>query len=206
VLTLTAGTNVSITGTASDPTINATFSGVQSVSAGSNTTITGTATNPIINLSPSQLPAGVSVDIANANHTVNVATLANAYFYSSVVLTGARTIFFPNYASLVAQYGDNAVIPFTMGNFKQFAPANFINIEVANDTTPNKCFTHCNINTDGTWNGTTGALPSQDGYVLPPCIFDGKVILDSDLGGNAPITNQKAYITFNFRTQYIPST
>jgi hypothetical protein len=206
VITLTAGTNVSLTGTATDPVVNASFSGVQSVSAGTNTTITGTATNPIINLVPSQLPAGVSIDIANANYTVNVAQLANAYFFSSVVLTGARTIFFPNYASLVAQYGNNAVIPFTMGAFKQFAPGNFINIEVANDTTPNKCFTTSNVNTDGTWNGTAGSLPSQAGFVLAPFIYDGKVILDSDLGGNAPITNQKAYYTFNYRCQYIPST
>jgi hypothetical protein len=206
VNTITAGTNVSITGSATDAIISASFSGVQSISAGTNTTITGTATNPIINLVPSQLPAGVSIDIANADHTVNVATLANAYFFSSVVLTAPRTIFFPNYASLVAQYGNNAVIPFTMGAFKQFATGNFINIEVANDTTPNKCFTTSNVNTDGTWNGTSGSLPSQAGFILAPFIYDGKVILDSDLGGNFPITNQKAYYTFNYRCQYIPST
>jgi hypothetical protein len=203
VITLTAGSNISITGTLSDPVINSTSTGVQSVSAGTNTTITGTPTNPIINLVPSPIPEGISIDIANANHTVDVATLANAYFFSSVVLTEARTIFFPNYESLVAQYGFNAVIPFTFGNFKQFAPANFINIEVANDTSPNKCFIHSNINADGTWNGTTGAIPSQDGYILPESIFDGKVILDSGLGMLVP--TQKAYITFNFRTKYIPS-
>jgi hypothetical protein len=93
-----------------------------------------------------------------------------------------------------------------MGSFKQYAGGYFINIEIANDTNPNRCFTHCNINPDGTWNGTTGALPSQDGYILPPSIFDGKVILDSDVGGQFPSQDQKAYITFNFRTQYIPST
>jgi hypothetical protein len=225
VTSLTAGTGISVSNTSGDIVVNntgitsltagsgiavsgstITNSGVVSLTAGTNTTITGTSTNPIINLSPSQLPAGVSIDIANANLNVNVATLANAYFYSSIVLTAPRTIFFPNYASLVAQYGNNAVIPFTFGSFKQFAPGNFINIEVLNDTTPNKCFTHSNINPDGSWNGSTGALPSVDGYILPPCIFDGKVILDSDLGGSSPTTDQKAYITFNFRSQYIPST
>jgi hypothetical protein len=204
VLSITAGAGISLTGTTQNPSISAL--GVQSVSAGTNTTITGTATNPIINLNPSQLPAGVSLDIANTNYTIPVSQLANAYIYSSKVLTAPRTLLFPNYASLVAQYGNNAVIPFTMGAFKQFAPENFINIEVANDTDPNECFIHCNINPDGTWNGITPALPSQDGYVLPPCIFDGKVILDSDVGGRFPSQNQKAYITFNFRTQYIPTT
>jgi hypothetical protein len=203
VIGITAGTGITLTGTATAPTINATTTGVQSVSAGTNTLITGTPTNPIINLVPSPLPAGIGIDIANANHTVNVATLANAYFYSSVVLSEIRTIFFPNYASLVAQYGFDAVIPFTFGNFRQLAPGNFINVEVASDTSPNKCFIHSNTNTDGTWNGTTGALPSSGGYVLAPFIYDGKVILDSALGTLVPA--QKAYITFNFRTQYIPA-
>jgi hypothetical protein len=203
VLGITAGAGISLTGTTQNPSISA--SGVQSVSAGTNTTITGTATNPIINLNPSQLPAGVSLDIANADYTVPVSQLANAYIYSSKVLTAPRTIFFPNYASLVAQYGNNAVIPFTMGAFKEFAPENFINIEVANDTNPNKCFITANINPNGTWNATP-SLPSQDGFVLPPNMYDAKVILDSDVGGSFPSENQKAYYTFNYRCIYVPST
>ena len=47
VQTITAGTNISITGTAQNPTINAT--GVQTITAGTNVSITGTAQNPTIN-------------------------------------------------------------------------------------------------------------------------------------------------------------
>jgi hypothetical protein len=49
VQTITAGTNVSITGTAQNPTINATSTGVQTITAGTNVSITGTAQNPTIN-------------------------------------------------------------------------------------------------------------------------------------------------------------
>lgn len=53
VQTVSAGTNIIITGTATDPVINSVGGAVQTVNAGSNITITGTATNPIINASPS---------------------------------------------------------------------------------------------------------------------------------------------------------
>jgi len=50
VQTITAGTNISITGTAQNPTINATSvaTGVQSLTAGSGIALTGTAQNPIV--------------------------------------------------------------------------------------------------------------------------------------------------------------
>lgn len=216
VTSLTAGTGISVSNTTGDITINntgitsltagsgiavrgstITNNGVIAVTAGTNVTITGTANNPVINVATAPLPSGISIDIANANYTITASQLANAYIHSSVVLTEARTIFFPNYATLFAQYGANAVIPFTMGNFKQFSPSNFINIEVANDTNPNQCFITSNVNTNGTWN-VSGALPSQDGFILGAFIYDGKVILDSDA------TSPYAYITFNYRAEYIP--
>jgi hypothetical protein len=50
VQSVTAGTNIDITGTATAPIVNVTGV-VQSVTAGTNVTITGTATNPIISAS-----------------------------------------------------------------------------------------------------------------------------------------------------------
>jgi hypothetical protein len=51
VQTVTAGSNVVLTGTATNPIINATeqAGGVATVTAGTNITLTGTATDPIIN-------------------------------------------------------------------------------------------------------------------------------------------------------------
>lgn len=51
VATVTAGTNITITGTSTNPIINASggASGVLTVTAGTNVTVTGTSTDPIIN-------------------------------------------------------------------------------------------------------------------------------------------------------------
>lgn len=121
VQSVSAGTNTTITGTATNPIVNATFSGVQTVSAGTNTTITGTATNPIINLSPAPLPAGVAININGGNYDfTNVSLLANCILYSSVpIFNSGITLNFPTYAQLVSTYGADAVIPFTIGNLFQ---------------------------------------------------------------------------------------
>jgi len=150
VITLTAGTNVSLTGTATNPVVNASFSGVQSISAGTNTTITGTATNPIINLSPSPLPAGVSINVNGGNYDfTNPALLANCIIYSSVpIFSAGITLNFPTYAQLVATYGANAVIPFTIGNLFQneLAPLQQVFLTCLNDTNPASVYFNQNNN------------------------------------------------------------
>jgi microcystin-dependent protein len=66
VQTITAGSNVVLTGTAINPIINATeqAGGVATVTAGSNIVLTGTATNPIINAGP---PSGTMMLNAAVN-------------------------------------------------------------------------------------------------------------------------------------------
>jgi hypothetical protein len=56
VQTVSAGTNITVTGTSTDPVIN--NNGVLTVTGGTNITVTGTANNPIINSSAS-LPVGI---------------------------------------------------------------------------------------------------------------------------------------------------
>jgi len=183
VITLTAGTNVSLTGTATNPVVNASFSGVQSVSAGTDCVITGTATNPIINLSPSPLPAGVAININGGNYDfTNPALLANCILYSSVPIFGTGiTLNFPTYAQLVATYGANAVIPFTIGDLFQNtpAPSQPIYLTCLNDTNPASVY--FNQNNDGANYVATNPSPSTvNAYVLSRgSLWRCIVVLDS---------------------------
>jgi hypothetical protein len=185
VSSITAGTNITIGGTASVPIINAT--GVQSVSAGTNITITGTATNPIINTPV--FPTGSLLNINNADFVVPVAQLANCYLYSAAALTAPRTISFPNYALLLAQYGANAVIPFFVGNFRQPSPAEAIALAVVGDNTPSNVFFNQSVSA-GSW-VVSAPTPSSGGFVLDyKAMWRGTCMLDSTLGD--------AYITFTW--------
>lgn len=149
VISLTAGTGISLSGSATAPTVSA--SGVQSVSAGTNCTITGTATNPIVNLSTAPLPAGVAININGGNYDfTNVSLLANCILYSSVpIFNSGITLNFPTYAQLVATYGADAVIPFTIGNLFQntVAPNQIVYLTCINDTNPASVY--FNQNNDG---------------------------------------------------------
>lgn len=57
VQTVSGGTNITVSGTATDPVIN--NNGVLGVSAGTNISITGTANNPIINSLVASTPVGI---------------------------------------------------------------------------------------------------------------------------------------------------
>ena len=181
VLSLTAGTNVSLTGTATAPIINAT--GVQSVSAGTNTTITGTATNPIINLVPSQLPAGVAINVNGGNYDfTNISLLANCILYSSVpIFNSGITLNFPTYAQLLATYGADAVIPFTIGDLFQntVSPNQPIYLTSINDTNPASVY--FNQNNNGSGFVATNPSPSTvNNYVLSRgSLWRCVVVLDS---------------------------
>jgi hypothetical protein len=196
VLSLTAGTNVSLTGTAQNPIINSTSTGVQSVSAGTNTTITGTATNPIINLSPSPLPAGVSINVNGGNYDfTNVSLLANCILYSSVpIFNSGITLNFPTYAQLVATYGANAVIPFTIGDLFQntVSPNQPIYLTCINDTNPASVY--FNQNNNGSGFVATNPSPSTvNNYVLSRgSLWRCIVVLDS--------VNASAFYNFQWLT------
>jgi hypothetical protein len=88
VQTITAGSNVVITGTAINPVINATeqAGGVATVTAGSNVTLTGTATNPIVNVvtgangsSADNIPIPSSTPGAPVVQTITNTNQANYY-------------------------------------------------------------------------------------------------------------------------------
>jgi hypothetical protein len=137
------------------------------------------------------LPAGVSLNINNADFVVPVAQLANCYLYSATALTAPRTISFPNYASLLAQYGADAVIPFSVGNFRQPTPAEAIALAVVGDNTPSNVFFNQSVSA-GAW-VATAPTPSSGGFVLDyKGMWRGTCVLDSTLGD--------AYFTFTWLT------
>lgn len=71
VLSITAGTNITNTGTSQNPILNASGStGVASVSAGTGITVTGTGTNPIVN-NAGVITAGVGTGITNTGTSTN---------------------------------------------------------------------------------------------------------------------------------------
>ena len=170
VQSITAGTNISLTGTAQNPTINS-AGGVSSVTAGTNITIGGTPTVPIINATGVQsVSAGTGISVSGTTAiTVGNTGVLSLTAGSGVVLTGTAqnpivsasyspptsgTVFdfaggpvvvipvnqineciiinslptapptiqivmnVPNYTALVAQFGANAVVHFTIGNLQ----------------------------------------------------------------------------------------
>lgn len=189
VSSITAGTNITIGGTASVPIINATSTGVQSVSAGTNTTITGTPTNPIINLTPASLPAGVSIDALGADLLVLASQLANCYLYSSVTLTAPITVRLPSYQALFAEFGENAVIPFTWGNFRQNSPTNATVVAEQPFFLGAPLTAYFNQTVTGA--GWAVSAPQQVGFVLTEStLWKGTCVLDS-------LAN-KAYYSFTW--------
>jgi len=122
VLSLTAGTNVSLTGTAQNPIINSTSTGVQSLTAGSGVVLTGTAQNPIVSASYSPPTSGTVFDFAGGPVVVIPVNQINECVIINSLPTAPPTIQIvmnvPNYTALVAQFGANAVVHFTIGNLQ----------------------------------------------------------------------------------------
>lgn len=177
---ITGGTGITITGTSTNPIIAST--GVQTITAGTNTTITGTATNPIINAINPAIPSGASINVNGGNYAFsNPALLANCIIYSSVpIYNSGITIDFPTYAQLVATYGANAVIPFTIGNLNQntVAPNQTVYLTCNNDTNPASVYFNQSVS-GGNW-VADNPTPSTSDFVLSRgCLWKGTVILDS---------------------------
>jgi len=169
VQSITAGTNISLTGTASNPIINSTAGGVSSITAGTNITIGGTPTVPVINATGVQsVSAGTGISVSGTSAiTVGNTGILSLTAGTGVVLTGATqtptisvsstpptsgavfdfaggqfltipvnqmneciiinsvlqtttpmVIRVPDYSALVAQFGANAVVHFTIGNLQ----------------------------------------------------------------------------------------
>jgi hypothetical protein len=119
VRTLTAGTNITIGGTANAPVINSAVDGVQTLTAGANVVISGTTANPIISATSSPLPTPQTPrDFAGASTiTITAPEVANAIFYSTVSYsTGTLTVNLPSYADMLATYGGQKLVPFYWGN------------------------------------------------------------------------------------------
>jgi len=178
ITSLTAGDGITVSGS------TITNNGVRSITAGTNVSITGTATNPIVNLAPSPLPAGVAINVNGTDYAfTNPALLANCILYSSVPLQSSGiTIDFPTYAQLVATYGANAVIPFTIGNLNQQSPPlQTIYLTCNNDTTPSSVYFTQSVSS-GNW-VADNKTPSSSVFVLQRgCFWKGTIILDSVRG------------------------
>jgi len=144
VQSVSAGTNITIGGTPTVPIINAT--GVQSVSAGtgisvsgttaitvgntgvlsltagSGVVLTGTAQNPIVSASYSPPTSGTVFDFAGGPVVVIPVNQINECIIINSLPTAPPTIQIvmnvPNYTALVAQFGANAVVHFTIGNLQ----------------------------------------------------------------------------------------
>ena len=89
VQSVTGGTNITITGTATNPIINATGVGVNSILGGPGISVSGTATQPIItNQNPNK---GVMTITAGTNITVNNADPFNPIINSTSVFVPTAT-------------------------------------------------------------------------------------------------------------------
>ena len=218
VQSITAGTNITLGGTSTDPIINSTATttgvssltagtgisvssstgaitvgntGVLSLTAGTNVSLTGTAQNPTINLVPSVLPAGVSIDALGADLLVLASQLANCYLYSSVALTAPITVRLPSYQALFAEFGENAVIPFTWGNFRQPSPAEATVVAEQPFFLGSPLTAYFNQTVTGA--GWAVSAPQQIGFVLTQStIWKGTCVLDTVAG--------KAYYSFTWLT------
>lgn len=179
ILALTAGTGISTTGS------TITNTGVLSVTAGSNTTVTGTAQNPIINAVIAPLASGTVIDVAGTNYSFRDATLlANCYLHSTVAPTVPFTVTFPNYATLVATYGANAVIPFYWGNMRQSSPTVSTSLAITSDTVPSSCYFTSDVQSNAL--GLYQPVASSTGYTLNyNMMYRVTVILDQVVSGTA---------------------
>jgi len=116
ITSLVAGTGISVSGS----TINNT--GVQTLTAGSGVTLTGTAQNPIVSASYSPPTSGTIFDFAGGPVVVIPVNQINECVIINSLPTAPPTIQIvmnvPNYTALVAQFGANAVVHFTIGNLQ----------------------------------------------------------------------------------------
>ena len=170
--------------------------GVSQIVAG-----TGVMINPkdgkdivTLNIATTPLPSGESIDIKGLDIVISAKQLQNCYIYSSITLTGKNyTISLPNYSDLLAMYGTNAVIPFTIGNMKAVPPCQ---IALQGDSTT-FIVSNFNLNQQQV-NGLFANIPvnGQQRYVIiPDVIWEGKVILDS--------INSIAYYTLSYLTTVV---
>lgn len=119
VRTLTAGSGMSLTGTANNPTV--VNNGVVSLTAGTNITLSGTSNNPIISaVTNGSLQSSVIVvppTGATPSYTYLTASqISNVFICSNTAGQRVANIYVPTAAQLAAQFGTNAVIEFYIGN------------------------------------------------------------------------------------------
>ena len=200
---INAGTGIGITGSGtSNLTIN--NSGVTSIIAGTNCTIspmggTGAVT---INAFTTPLPlTGPLIDISlSTTTTITASQLANCYIYSSALLntTTQYNIILPSYSALIAQYGGQAVIPFTIGNFRTTTAV--INFQGDSSIQIVSNFVGSNVvNTSGNNSTVLEVLPPKVGTIgwklINGGFWSGLCILDP--------TNLPAYYSFSFQSVVI---
>lgn len=206
VSSITAGTNITIGGTASVPIINAT--GVQSVSpgtgisvsgtsaitvgntgvlsltAGSGVVLTGTAQNPIVSASYSPPTSGTVFDFAGGLVLTIPANQINECVVINSVLQTANPMILsvPDYSALVAQFGANAVVHFTIGNLQN----GLTTTSITSITTvpPNQVRYSNNLNgASPTTQNLQNHLSSSDPYTFPTAclaqMFRVSIVIDS---------------------------
>jgi len=146
VQSITAGTNITLGGTSADPIINSTATtgvssltagtgisvssatgaitvgntGVLSLTAGTNVSLTGTAQNPIVSASYTPPTSGTVFDFAGGLVLTIPANQINECIVINSVLQTANPMILsvPDYPALVAQFGANAVVHFTIANLQ----------------------------------------------------------------------------------------
>ena len=202
VTSLVAGSNITLSGGTGAVTISSTAgsSGVTQIIAGTNCTIspsggTGAVT---INLAPSVLPSGSTIDIYGvATTTITASQLAHCYIYSSgflptLIVSPFTTynINLPSYSALLAQYGAQAVIPFTIGNFRT-TTANIIfkgdsSIQIVANFNNGATGGHSVLEVLAPVSGTAGWTLINGGFWRGYCTLDP--------------TNSLAYYSFNFQS------
>jgi hypothetical protein len=170
--------------------------GVSQIVAGTGVTINPKDGKDIVtlNIATIPLPSGESIDIKGLDIAITAKQLQHCYIYSSITLTGKNyKISLPNYSDLLATYGTNAVIPFTIGNMKALPPCQIV---LQGDSST---FIVSNFNLNQ--QQVNGLFPlvrnlplnGQQGYVIIPyVIWEGKVVLDS--------INSIAYYTLSYLT------
>ena len=184
VLSLTAGTNVSLTGTAQNPIINSVSTGVQTVSAGTGIVLTGTAQNPIISASYSPPTSGTVFDFAGGLVLTIPANQINECVVINSVLQTANPMILsvPDYPALVAQFGANAVVHFTIGNLQN----GLTTTSITSITTvpPNQVRYSNNLNgASPTTQNLQNHFSSSDPYTFPTAclaqMFRVSIVIDS---------------------------
>jgi hypothetical protein len=139
VRSLTAGTGMSLTGTANNPTV--VNNGVVTLTAGTGITLSGSANNPTITaVSNGPLQSSVIVvpptsSIASFT-TITAAQISNVFICSNTAGQRVANIYVPTAAQMIAQFGSNAVVEWYIGNlnvtiFDPLFPTTGINVNTS---------------------------------------------------------------------------